>query len=166
MIDRPFLLQEICGSILGIYKSLTNTWMWKLGLRPGQFLFWEYINRNFFALLGQREELRLYSSVQCWGHWHSGSYGRNRRSSPGQAELIAQYGLKKSMVHVSRVSTGLICTIRYKKRFKPRPHLHLIVYFTMNFVHTHRSISVEMSNCLFLSRQFLPGFFCARRSLI
>ncbi len=27
------LLQEICGPILGIYKSLTGTWMWKLGLR-------------------------------------------------------------------------------------------------------------------------------------
>jgi hypothetical protein len=30
----PFLLEEICGLMLGIYKSLTDTWMWKLGLRP------------------------------------------------------------------------------------------------------------------------------------
>ncbi len=30
----PFLLEEICGPILGIHKSLTDTWMWKLGLRP------------------------------------------------------------------------------------------------------------------------------------
>ncbi len=30
----PFLLEEICGLILGTYKSLTDTWMWKLGLRP------------------------------------------------------------------------------------------------------------------------------------
>jgi hypothetical protein len=30
----PFLLEQICGPILGIYKSLTDTWMWKLGLRP------------------------------------------------------------------------------------------------------------------------------------
>ncbi len=29
----PFLLEEICGPILGIYKSLTDTCMWKLGLR-------------------------------------------------------------------------------------------------------------------------------------
>jgi hypothetical protein len=29
-----FCLQEICGPILGIYKLLTDTWMWKLGLRP------------------------------------------------------------------------------------------------------------------------------------
>ncbi len=28
------LLQEICGPILEIYQSLTDTWMWKLGLRP------------------------------------------------------------------------------------------------------------------------------------
>jgi hypothetical protein len=33
-IDLPILLQEICGPILGIYKSPTDTWMWKLGLRP------------------------------------------------------------------------------------------------------------------------------------
>ncbi len=29
-----FLLEEICEPILGIYKSLTDTWMWKLRLRP------------------------------------------------------------------------------------------------------------------------------------
>ncbi len=33
-INLPILLQEICGQILGIYKSLTITWMWKLGLTP------------------------------------------------------------------------------------------------------------------------------------
>jgi hypothetical protein len=33
-IDLPILLQEICGPILGICKSLTDTRMWKLGLRP------------------------------------------------------------------------------------------------------------------------------------
>ncbi len=33
-IGLPILLQEICGPILGIYKLLTDTWMWKLGLRP------------------------------------------------------------------------------------------------------------------------------------
>jgi hypothetical protein len=32
--DLPILLLEICVPILGIYKSLTNTRMWKLGLRP------------------------------------------------------------------------------------------------------------------------------------
>ncbi len=30
----PFLLEEMCGPILGIYKSITDTWMWNLGLRP------------------------------------------------------------------------------------------------------------------------------------
>jgi hypothetical protein len=29
-----FLLEEICGPILGLYKSITDTRMWKLGLRP------------------------------------------------------------------------------------------------------------------------------------
>jgi hypothetical protein len=33
-LGLPFLLEEICGPILGICKSLTDTWMWKLGLRP------------------------------------------------------------------------------------------------------------------------------------
>ncbi len=33
-IDLPIQLQEICGPILGIYKSLTDTRMWKLGPRP------------------------------------------------------------------------------------------------------------------------------------
>ncbi len=28
------LLEEICGLILGLYKSLKDTWMWKLWLRP------------------------------------------------------------------------------------------------------------------------------------
>ncbi len=32
-IGLPILLQEICGPILGIYKSLRDTRMWKLGLR-------------------------------------------------------------------------------------------------------------------------------------
>jgi hypothetical protein len=32
-IDLPILLQEICGPILGIYKSLTDTWMWEFGRR-------------------------------------------------------------------------------------------------------------------------------------
>ncbi len=27
----PFLREEICGPILGIYKSLTDTWMWNWG---------------------------------------------------------------------------------------------------------------------------------------
>ncbi len=29
-----FCCRKICGPILGIHKSLTDTWMWKLGLRP------------------------------------------------------------------------------------------------------------------------------------
>ncbi len=39
-IDLPLLLQEICGPILWICKSLTDTRVWKLGLgRPRNFLF-------------------------------------------------------------------------------------------------------------------------------
>jgi hypothetical protein len=32
-IGLPILLQENCGPILDIYKSLTDTWVWKLGLK-------------------------------------------------------------------------------------------------------------------------------------
>ncbi len=32
-VGLPILLEEICRPILGLYKSLTDTWMWKLGLR-------------------------------------------------------------------------------------------------------------------------------------
>ncbi len=38
-IGLPILLQEICGLIPEIYKSLTDTWMWKLGLKA----------RNYFS---------------------------------------------------------------------------------------------------------------------
>ncbi len=33
-IGLPIPLEEICRPILGLYKSLTDTWMLKLGLRP------------------------------------------------------------------------------------------------------------------------------------
>ncbi len=33
-IGLPVMLEEICRPILRLYKSLTDTWMWKLGLRP------------------------------------------------------------------------------------------------------------------------------------
>ncbi len=33
-----FCCRKICGPIMGIYKSLTDTWMWKLGLRLGFLL--------------------------------------------------------------------------------------------------------------------------------
>ncbi len=33
-IGLPILLEEICRPILGLYKSLTDTWMLTLGLRP------------------------------------------------------------------------------------------------------------------------------------
>jgi hypothetical protein len=33
-IGLSFLLQEICGPIQGLLKSLTDTWMWKLWVKP------------------------------------------------------------------------------------------------------------------------------------
>ncbi len=44
----PILLQEntVGGPNVGIYKSLTDTWTWKLGLRP----------RNFIYVFSQKKE--------------------------------------------------------------------------------------------------------------
>ncbi len=33
-ISLSILLEEICRPILGLYKTLTDTWMWKMRLRP------------------------------------------------------------------------------------------------------------------------------------
>ncbi len=50
-IDLPILLQEICGPILGIYKSLTDTWMcMEMGTEAAQFPEKEYINGIFIAV--------------------------------------------------------------------------------------------------------------------
>ncbi len=45
-----FCCSEICGPILGIHKSLTDTWMGKLGLRPSNSQKKEYINGIFLAV--------------------------------------------------------------------------------------------------------------------
>ncbi len=45
-----FCWRKIGGPILGIYKSLTSTRMWKLGLRGRAIPFWEYINGIFVAV--------------------------------------------------------------------------------------------------------------------
>jgi hypothetical protein len=52
LTGQPILLQprKIGGPNVGIYRSLTDTWMWKLGLEAAQFLFREYIISNFFAV--------------------------------------------------------------------------------------------------------------------
>ncbi len=43
-----FCCKKWSGPIVGIYKSLTATWMWKLGLRPRSSFFRKYI--NFFGV--------------------------------------------------------------------------------------------------------------------
>ncbi len=49
-IDLPILLQEICGPILGIYKSLTDTQSVEIGTEAAQFPEKEYINLIFVAV--------------------------------------------------------------------------------------------------------------------
>ncbi len=50
----PILLEEICGPILGLYNSLTDTWMLKLGLRAALFPEKEYIKGIFVAVTSRR----------------------------------------------------------------------------------------------------------------
>jgi hypothetical protein len=59
-MELPFLLEEICGPILGIYKSLIDTWMWRLGLRPRNSQ-----KRNIYT------ELPLQCGF-CWIHVFKG----------------------------------------------------------------------------------------------
>jgi hypothetical protein len=51
-IDLPILLQGICGLVLEIYNSLTDTCMWKseIGTKDVQFPEKEYINGIFIAV--------------------------------------------------------------------------------------------------------------------
>ncbi len=43
-MELPFLLEEICGPLLGIYKSLTDKWNEEIGAEAALFLEKEYIN--------------------------------------------------------------------------------------------------------------------------
>ncbi len=54
-----FSCSRIGRCIVGIYKS-TDTWMWKLGLRPSNSFFWEYLFRIFrivFFAVWQRDHI-------------------------------------------------------------------------------------------------------------
>ncbi len=55
-IGLPILLEEICRPILGLYKSLTDTWMLKLGMRPRY---------------SQKRNTYMGFSLQCSGRSHS-----------------------------------------------------------------------------------------------
>jgi hypothetical protein len=47
-IRLPILLQEIGGLIVEIYRSLTDTGMWKVGLRPWKYIL--EIHKSKFSL--------------------------------------------------------------------------------------------------------------------
>ncbi len=49
-----YCCRKIDGPNVGIYRSLTKTWKWKFATEDAQFLFWKYINPNFFAMHGTK----------------------------------------------------------------------------------------------------------------
>ncbi len=74
-----FCCRKIGGPNVGIYRSLTDTWMWKLGLRPR--------NSNFFAVKFRvtltRNILKSYF-LPCEGRTSCMKMSRN---SPAQPSL-------------------------------------------------------------------------------
>ncbi len=54
---------------MGIYKSLTDTWTWKIGCEAAQFLFGEYINRIFACSVATKKTGKYLEGepdvVQC-----------------------------------------------------------------------------------------------------
>jgi hypothetical protein len=60
-IDLPILLQEICGQILGIYKSLTQNV--KIGTKGVQFPDKKDINGIFVAVFADLKT--TYSKYKC-----------------------------------------------------------------------------------------------------
>ncbi len=56
-----FCCKKICGRILGIYKSLTDTWNVEIRTEAAQFLFCDYINGIFDAVGG-----RTFTFIVFW----------------------------------------------------------------------------------------------------
>ncbi len=80
-IGLPILLEEVCRPILGLYTSLTDTWMWKLGLRPRY---------------SQKRNTIVGFSLQCvWQtnctHCKSASHKKGKRKS---GRLISNYNIR------------------------------------------------------------------------
>jgi hypothetical protein len=70
-IGLPILLQgnTVCGPILEKYKALTDTWMWKLGLRPSNFQ--KRIHKSDFPCSVRRNYneyfLGVHDPAALWG---------------------------------------------------------------------------------------------------
>ncbi len=90
-IGLPILLEEICRPILGLYKSLTDTWMWKLGLRPALFQEREYISEIFVAVRSGRACFVLWWKLKkaCCVH----SFSRES-SAASYLQLYVTAGIK------------------------------------------------------------------------
>ncbi len=100
--------------IVGIYNSLTDTWMWKLGLRP-RYSFSGNICFKFsaFCLCSGGNEIRVYQ-VQIYK-----SYKR--------AGTISTYSVHNSIKIPSYMKKKNLCKAIYKTRFpKMRGFSHIL----------------------------------------
>ncbi len=87
MISLPILLEEICRPILGLYKSLTGTWMWKLWLRPR---YSQKRNTEVgFSLQCGSKYLNINPPVWAVALWRAGGCGGGLCAAPLAGELQA-----------------------------------------------------------------------------
>ncbi len=79
-IDLPILLQEICRPILGIYNSLTDTWMWIRGrIEAARFRKKEYINVIFVAVW--HKGCNSCTGTWLFSRWKLTTFGQYCRQS-------------------------------------------------------------------------------------
>ncbi len=78
-MGRPIFCSKIEGPIVGIYKSLTETWMWKFGTRPRSFISWnicfEFSVQSLQCINRSPSRQPFFSSVLLIRIWNLKSIG-------------------------------------------------------------------------------------------
>ncbi len=83
IISPPNLLYRVCEPIVGIYKSLTDTLLKKLGMRPHSFILGNICfdftgqcisnaassRENFGSCIREKENYTCHTAIQLFGKW-------------------------------------------------------------------------------------------------
>ncbi len=88
--DCPFCCRKICGPFLGIHKSSTDTWMWKLGRRPRNSFLWEYVNGIYVAVRRVAEPFTLTISKKTYFFTWRGFWDTSHEQPRGQSVLSSR----------------------------------------------------------------------------